>query len=255
LRGLLADSEESAARYLEKMEKLNEERKRLTERATAVVLKHFEREPSKALVFYSPDIPKGILGIIAGRVTSLLGVPSVVLSRGGKGELVGSSRSPEGLDIVEVLKELEDLMIKWGGHSQAAGLSLKAENLGEFKRRFTLAVGRKKVEPPSLNIDFPLEPLKLLKSEKLLRLIDRLSPFGVGNPFPTFVFEDVLKDFKRTRYGYKLIFEKNGSMFVNTEGDREKIPPVVRNRRVRVVYTLRNPRRAEAVVEDFMVIS
>jgi hypothetical protein len=69
------------------------------------------------------------------------------------------------------------------------------------------------------------------------------------------VFDDVLKDFRRTRYGYRLHFEKNGSMFINTEGDREKIPPVVRNRKVRVVYQLTNPLRGEMTAVDFMVIS
>jgi single-stranded-DNA-specific exonuclease len=255
LKSLLAESEEEAGRLLEAMERLNEERKRLTEKATAAVLSYYDRNPSEALVFYSPQLPKGILGIIAGRSAAVLGVPTVVLSRGGGGELVGSSRSPEGLDIVEVLKELDDLMLRWGGHPQAAGLSLKAERLGEFKLRFTEAVRRKKFQPPALEVDFPIEPLKLKNTPKLLELLDQLSPFGVRNPFPTFVFDDTLKDFRKTRYGYRLQFEKNGSMFINTEGEREKIPPVVRNRKVRVVYQLTNPLRGDMTAVDFMVIS
>jgi single-stranded-DNA-specific exonuclease len=254
LKSLLADGSE-AERYLELMEKLNRERRKQTERAVTEALNYYAQNPMPALVYYSPDLPKGILGIVAGRTTSLLGVPSVIFTRASEDELVGSARSPEGLNIVELLREVEDLLIRWGGHPQAAGLSIKVHHYAEFKARFVAAVEKKKFQSPPVEVDFPLQPTLLRNSPALREQINKLAPFGTKNPFPTFVFDDFLKDFRRTPYGYLLLFEKNGKMFLNTEGDSEKIPPVVRNRKVRVVYQLTNPLRGEMTAIDFMVIS
>lgn len=250
LKFLLTEDENLASKLLEEMESLNDRRRKLTETTTRKVLKYYERHPSKALVYVSPNLPKGILGIIAGRITSALGIPSVVLATDGE-IAVGSSRSPQGLNIVKVLEKLSPLMERWGGHSQAAGLSLRFDRLEEFRRAFEEEVSKYEIELPTLDIDYYLQPSTLRNNGRLIESLRRLEPYGAGNPPPTFVFDDVLTDFRETRYGYALYFERNGRIYINTDGNGEYIPSTYRGRKLRVVYSVRQVKGLKLQVEDF----
>ena len=253
LKFLITEDESLAVKLLEEMEELNTRRKSLTERATREVLEYYEKNPSKALVYVSPKLRKGIVGIIAGRVTSALGIPSVILATDGE-VAVGSSRSPQGLNIVKVLERLSPLMERWGGHAQAAGLSVRCDRLEEFKSAFESEVENYEIETPTLDIDYYLQPVNLRNREKLIEDLKRLEPYGAGNPPPTFVFEDILTDFRETRYGYALHFERNGKIYLNTDGNGEYIPPTYRGRRLRVVYSVRQTKGLKLQVEDFAVL-
>ena len=253
LKFLTTESEELARKLLEEMELLNTRRREITERATRKVLDYFERHPSKALVYVSPNLPKGVLGIIAGRATAVLGVPSVIMATDGE-MAIGSSRSPEGLNIVKVLERLSPLMERWGGHAQAAGLSVRFDRLEEFRRAFEREVSRFEIEPPTLDIDFPLKPATLRRNARIAESLKRLEPYGAGNPQPRFVFDDILTDFRKTPYGYSLHFAENGRIYLNTEGDREVIPPSYKGKRVRVVYSVRQVEGLKIQVEDFRLL-
>lgn len=249
---LLSEEEGKVLNYLEFMERLNKVRKELSDSATKQLLEIYLKQPAPAFVFYSPRLPKGILGIIAGRLSSVLGIPTVVFSKSEDGTLVGSSRSPEGLNIVEVLSQMEDLMTRWGGHAQAAGLSIRPEKLPEFKERFTSLVERTAFEPPALEIDFPIPPKVLKNSSNLTELLKTLAPFGPGNPQPTFVFDDILLEVEPSRYGYRLTFRDNGSFYVNVEkGQKINRAALIVGRKVRVVYTVQNLSRREFSIVDF----
>ena len=253
LKFLISEEEDVARKLLEEMEFLNSRRREITEKAIRKVLDYFERHPSRALVYVSPNLPKGILGIIAGRATALLGVPSVVMATDGE-LAIGSSRSPEGLNIVKVLERLSPLMERWGGHAQAAGLSVRFDRLEEFRRAFEREVGRYEIEPPQLDIDFPLRPSTLRRSEKVAGALKRLEPYGAGNPQPRFVFDDILTDFRKTPYGYSLHFAENGKIYLNTEGDKEILPPSYKGKRVRVVYSVRQVEGLKIQVEDLHLL-
>ncbi len=252
LKFLITEREEVAKSLLAKMDELNRRRKKLAEMATKSAIEYFEKNPSKALVYISDRLTKGILGIVAGRITASLGVPSVVFASDGK-VAVGSSRSPEGLNIVEILKKLSPLLLRWGGHSQAAGLSVSLENFEAFKEAFLKEVEDFNPEPPTLDVDFPLSPLQVRSNRTIGRILKLLSPYGAGNPYPTFVFDDVLVDFKRTSYGYKLRFRENGDFFLNLERE-QIIPPSYKGRKVRVVFSVRNADTLDMAVEDFKVL-
>ena len=252
LKFLITGQREHAKKLFYEMEKLNLSRRRLTQRLTQKIISSFKGKTPKGVVYASPEIRKGVSGIIAGRLTSMWGVPSVVFASDGE-IAVGSARSPQGLNIVKVLEKLSPLLERWGGHSQAAGLSVKRSKLKEFEEAFLYEVEKLTWEPPELGIDFPIEPLKLKRYPKLLEVLKELEPYGSGNPYPTFVFEDRLVDFTRTPYGYKLSFERNGSYYFNLDEDRI-IPPTFKGRKVRVVYTVRNVDRFDLSVEDFQLL-
>jgi single-stranded-DNA-specific exonuclease len=253
LEFLKSDNEDLVLKLFGKMEILNLRRKRLTSVATERVRRYYEEAPSKGLIYVAKDIPHGVLGIVAGRITSELGIPSVIMTIEGD-TAVGSSRSPEGINIVKVLEKLDPLMERWGGHSQAAGLSVKVENLERFKEEFLSEVSKYEPAPPTLEIDFFLEPKKFRENPRLVEVLKRLEPYGEGNRHPTFVFEDRLVSFSRTRYGYRLNFERNGTMFVYCDSSC-KIPSYYNGARVRVVYIVENPSNMFLSVEDMKIVN
>ncbi len=252
LKFLATEREDFALNLYKEMELLNTKRKKLSQSATEEVLKFYEKHPSRGLVYVSKKLPKGVLGIVAGRVASSLGIPTVVMAA-DKDEVVGSARSPEGIDIVKVLEKLDHLMVRWGGHSQAAGLTLKPSNLRRFEEEFLQEVSRYEPEPPPLEIDFPLNPKRLRESSRLREVLRTLEPYGEGNRHPTFVFEDVLLSFERTPYGYRLTFKENGEMYLNCDGNCT-IPNRYRGARVRVAYIVENPAKPLLSVEDLKII-
>jgi len=252
LKFLITENEKEAQKLFEEMEALNNRRKEITERVTRKVIQYYEQNPSKALI-YVGRIPKGILGIVAGRATSLLGVPSVIFSTDGQ-VAVGSSRAPEGINIVKVLEKISPLMERWGGHAQAAGLSLQHKNLELFKSAFLREIEKYPTPTPTLEVDFPLQPKHLRENEYVRDSLRRLQPFGAGNPYPRFVFEDILLDFKRTRYGFTLHFERNGKLYMNATDREESIPQHLKGKKLRVVYSVDNAERLDLHIEDFVWI-
>jgi len=252
LKFLITEDGDVAFKLLKEMEILNQRRREITERATRKVLEIYEKRPSKALVYVSNTLPKGVLGIVAGRVTSTLGIPSVIMASNGN-VAVGSSRSPKGLNIVKILEKLSPLMERWGGHAQAAGLSVRSEHIENFKRAFEEEVSKYELEPPTLNIDFPLKPSMLKRSERLLRDLERLTPYGEGNPYPTFVFDDFVEDVRKTKYGYAFVFKENGTIYLNSDNKEGGLPPL-RGKRIRAVYSVRQLKSLKLQLEDFKVI-
>jgi len=249
LKLLLTKDESRARELLKEMEKVNELRKKLTKEATEEVLRNFNKKPSKALIYKFKNIKKGIIGIVAGRVTASLGVPSIIFSPSGKNKVVGSARSPEGINIVKILEKLSNLLERWGGHSQAAGLTLKEDNLEIFEELFRKELENYSIKKPVLEIDLILEPKDLTPNR--LREIKKLAPYGAGNRPPMFLFTDTLRGIKKTRYGFKLSFEKQKSEFyLNVNSEREEIPHGWIGRKVQVVYKLDNPDRFEISIED-----
>ena len=110
--------------------------KRITEEANAILEARGEmHSPKKSIVIYNKDWHKGIIGIVASRLTELYYKPSVVLTH-ANGLVTGSSRSVQGFDIYKAIDSARDLLENFGGHTYAVGLSLKEENIPEFTRRF-----------------------------------------------------------------------------------------------------------------------
>lgn len=167
--------------------------KRITEEANAILEARGEmHSDKKSIVIYNKDWHKGIIGIVASRLTELYYKPSVVLTL-ANGLATGSSRSVQGFDIYRAVDASRELLENFGGHTYAVGLSLKEENIPEFTRRFEEYVAAN-IQPcqlkPQLDIDAELSFADI--THEFVALLRRFNPFGPGNPKPVFCTKNVI---------------------------------------------------------------
>lgn len=180
----------------EAIDQYNKDRKELdkqiTEEANNILEKRGEKyKDHKALVIYNKDWHKGIIGIVASRLTELYYKPSVVLTL-SDGLATGSSRSVQGFDVYKAVEASRDLLENFGGHTYAVGLSLKEENIPEFKRRFEEYVASNILPSqlePQLEIDAHINFADI--TPEFISLIRRFNPFGPGNQKPLFCTRSV----------------------------------------------------------------
>ncbi|MDE7375485.1 MAG: single-stranded-DNA-specific exonuclease RecJ [Muribaculaceae bacterium] len=196
---LTARDSKEAAKLSLAIDQYNKDRKQLdkqiTEEASAILEARGESQASKkAIVIYNKDWHKGIIGIVASRLTELYYKPSVVLTL-SNGLATGSSRSVQGFDVYKAVESTRHLLENFGGHAYAVGLSMKEENIPEFTRLFEEYVAEN-ITPeqltPQLDIDAIL-PFGSITPEfvSMLRLFN---PFGPGNQKPVFCTRGV-RDF------------------------------------------------------------
>lgn len=167
--------------------------KRITEEANAILEARGEmNSDKKSIVIYNKDWHKGIIGIVASRLTELYYKPSIVLTL-ANGLATGSSRSVQGFDIYKAVESARDLLENFGGHPYAVGLSLKEENIPEFTRRFEEYVAAN-IQPyqltPQIDIDAYLSFAEI--TPDFIALLKRFNPFGPGNNKPVFCTKGVV---------------------------------------------------------------
>ena len=167
--------------------------KRITEEANTILADRGEIDSDhKTIVIYNKNWHKGIIGIVASRLTELYYKPAVVLTL-SNGLATGSSRSVQGYDIYSAIESARDLLENFGGHTYAVGLSLKEENIPAFTRRFEEYVART-IKPnqmmPQIDIDTYLKFDEI--TPEFLSLLNKFNPFGPGNQKPIFCSRNVL---------------------------------------------------------------
>lgn len=168
----------------------NEQRKDLdkamTEQANQIVEKLTDHQQQKAIVIYNEEWHKGVIGIVASRLTEIYYRPAVVLTR-NEDMATGSARSVAGFDVYSAIASCRDLLENFGGHTYAAGLSMKAEHVEEFKHRFQAYV-EEHIQPaqtqPILNIDAVIGFQDI--THKLFTDLKKFQPFGPDNQKPVF---------------------------------------------------------------------
>ena len=192
--------------------------KRITEEANAILERHNERlNDKKSIVIYNKDWHKGIIGIVASRLTELYYKPAVVLTL-SNGLATGSSRSVQGFDVYSAIDASRDLLENFGGHTYAVGLSLKEENIPEFTRRFEEYVAENILPSqltPQLDIDAFLTFSEI--TPEFLTLLRRFNPFGPGNQKPVFCSRGVM-DFGTSKLVGKHLEHIKLELVDNTSG-------------------------------------
>lgn len=177
----------SQAQYVAfELKELNDERKSLTEENTKLAIEVVESslEKDTVLVVYLPECHESIAGIIAGRVREKFHKPTIVMTKGESG-IKGSGRSIETYDLYNKMNECANLFDKFGGHKLAAGLSMREENLKEFRRFLNKNHGlTEEALKPKVTIDMQL-PLEFLNMQ-LVEEMSKLEPCGKGNKKPIF---------------------------------------------------------------------
>lgn len=173
--------------------------KKITEEANELIAKNVNIiQGKKSIVIYNKDWHKGIIGIVASRLTELYYKPAVVLTY-SNGIATGSSRSVQGFDIYSAVNSIRDLLQNFGGHPYAVGLSLKEENIPEFQKRFEEYVSEH-IKPnqlqPMMEIDAMIEFADITPG--LISYLKKFNPFGPGNQNPIFCTKNVF-DFGTSR--------------------------------------------------------
>ena len=173
----------------------NEQRKdidkQMTEEANQIVEKLENQQHLSSIVLYGENWKKGVIGIVASRLTELYFRPTVVLTI-VEGMATGSARSVAGFDIYDAIKSCRDLLENFGGHTYAAGLSMKKENIPEFRRRFQNYVNEN-IKPEQTQAILDIEEEIDFKdiTKKMLNDIKKFAPHGPYNPKPPFCTHEV----------------------------------------------------------------
>ncbi len=193
---LLVEREYSLAFHQAKhIDEYNEQRKdvdrQMTEEANQIVARLESQKHQSSIVLYDEHWKKGVIGIVASRLTEIYFRPTVVLTR-DENLATGSARSVAGFDVYAAIKSCRDLLLNFGGHTYAAGLTMKWADVKEFRQRFQTYV-EEHIEPEQreaiLDIDAVIDFKDITK--KLHSDLKRFAPFGPGNPKPIFCTLDV----------------------------------------------------------------
>ena len=189
---LLTDDPDFARQQAEEVNHHNEDRRDCDTETTKEALAQLQEDPTfanrRSTVVYAPHWHKGVVGIVASRLTETYYRPTIVLTAGEDGIISGSARSVGGFDIYAAIDSCLDLLTNFGGHKFAAGLSMHIDNLPAFCERFEHYVAthiREDQLQPTLQIEAELQLGDITK--QFYNVLRHLEPFGPGNPRPLFV--------------------------------------------------------------------
>ncbi|HWO56035.1 MAG TPA: single-stranded-DNA-specific exonuclease RecJ [bacterium] len=193
---LLTTRDESVATDIaHHLERENQKRKKLDEetltQALRQVKQHFDPDRDRAIVLASPGWHQGVIGIVASRLVERFHVPTVMIAIDGD-EGKGSARSIAAFDLYDAFRECSDLVLRFGGHKYAAGMSIATDKIPAFIERFKrVAIDRLTSDDmvPKLSIDSRLDPDAL--TEGFMDILEGFAPFGPQNTRPVFVTDNI----------------------------------------------------------------
>lgn len=217
VRLLISGYEEEAEVLSEEICADNEERRRVEAEIAEAAFADIEAKgymKDRVVVVDGENWHHGVIGIVASRVTERCGKPCMIISR-GETEAKGSGRSVEGFSLFEAICACGDLLIKFGGHPMAAGITLKPENIEAFRKRINRYAAEHFPQMPTqtVTLDCKLNPAAL--SVSMAQSLTQLEPFGNGNPQPVFgLFNMELSNVTPVGGGghLRLTLEKNGAV-------------------------------------------
>ena len=189
-----------AAQFAEDIETFNNDRREADKRITQEALQQIEEQKEQerfTTVVYDESWHKGVIGIVASRLTETYYRPTLVFTKSGD-KLAASARSVKGFDVYNALEACSEYIEQFGGHKYAAGLTLTEDNYEAFKAKFESIV-KQTIDPnlliPEVKVDTEISLNQV--DNKLMRIIKQFAPFGPGNMTPVFMTQN-LKD---TGYG------------------------------------------------------
>lgn len=186
---------EQAAKFAAEIEKFNTDRRGLDQEITQealVQIQENQEEEGFTSVVYKETWHKGVIGIVASRLTETYYRPTLVFTKSGD-KLAASARSVKGFDVYNALEACSDYIEQFGGHKYAAGLTLLEHQYNNFKHQFEKVV-KESIDPqllvPEITVDAIIELSDI--SPKLMRILKQFAPFGPGNMSPTFMAENLV---------------------------------------------------------------
>ncbi len=196
LKLLITGDEKEAEKISSELIKINKKRQREEEKIYQIALEKIQNidlKNEKSIILYDNSWHSGIIGIVASRLVEKYNLPVILFAPDSDKKIAkGSCRSISNLNIYEALKSTEEILLNFGGHKAAAGLSIGKDRIEEFKVSFNKFLEDKlnqedytPIEKIDLNFDFSLLDKNIIKS------IEKFKPFGVGNSKPKFLFKNL----------------------------------------------------------------
>lgn len=198
LQLVLCEDEERAAELAHKLNEINVARQETEQEIVKAAQEQLDAEPAiledRVILIWGRDWHPGVIGIVASRLVEKTGRPVIVVSVDEHGGGKGSGRSVQGFNLHECIASCEDILLRFGGHAMAAGLSVREENLPELRRRLNEWAAREcaVLFTPPLECDLSIH-LDRITVESVRRL-EQLAPYGAENPTPVFVLEKAVID-------------------------------------------------------------
>ena len=199
LQLVLCEDEERAAELAHKLNEINVARQETEQEIVKAAQEQLDAEPAiledRVILIWGRDWHPGVIGIVASRLVEKTGRPVIVVSVDEHGEGKGSGRSVQGFNLHECIASCEDILLRFGGHAMAAGLSVREENLPELRRRRLNEWAARECAvlfTPPLECDLSIH-LDRITVESVRRL-EQLAPYGAENPTPVFVLEKAIID-------------------------------------------------------------
>lgn len=261
---MLARTRMLAREYADELEVCNQIRRefdqKTAEEAEVLLVTQPELHGRKSIILYQPHWHKGVIGIVASRIAEKYHKPTIILTQSDD-NVVGSARSVSQFDIHEIIESCSDILINYGGHKYAAGMTLTTERLTEFQERFEEKVATAILpaqEKPAVEIAGELEILEITNS--FWSQLAKFAPFGPGNMQPVLLCRGVRDSgHSRTMHGrhLRLSLKKEGNRIVNAMafGKADLLEKVRKSRSFDIVFTLQkngSSRRApvQVLVQD-----
>lgn len=215
LKLLLSEDADTALSLAKEVDECNRERHTVENDITKTVIEHIESDEklkyARVIVVCGEGWHHGVIGIVAARITEKYGRPSIVITFDGD-EGTGSARSIDGFSIYDAIKSCGEMLTHFGGHTMAAGLGIKRDNINDFFVRINEYASSAEAAVPSLLIDCKLNPAYI--NNDLLFSLSALEPYGAGNAQPVFgIYGVTLSDIKPVGEGkhLRLTFLKGGT--------------------------------------------
>lgn len=237
-----------AAEYAVDIEHYNTERRATDQKITEEALAQIEannEQHKKTSVVYDPSWHKGVIGIVASRLTETYYRPTLVFTKNGE-KLAASARSVKDFDIYNALEGCEQYIEQFGGHTYAAGLTLLEKDFENFKNAFEEFVAQTindQLLIPEIKIDLPLDFADI--TPKFYRLLKQFAPFGPGNMTPTFMTSPVYdqgfsKAVGEDKSHLRLVVKQQENQQITGIGFglAEKLPLVKANKPFKLAYTV-----------------
>lgn len=257
LRLLCTKKEARAFHLASYMGKINRERQDLLEKSVDEAKQKLtnKNKEAKIIILKSDNWHEGIIGLIASKIAEEYYRPTLVLTK-SDGYYKGSARSIAGFHITNFLRSLKDFLVDVGGHEQAAGFTIKEKIIESFikeaEKKVNSLLKEKELEK-KIKADFKIPVFKI--SLDLVKAIDLLSPFGIGNPQPVFYTEGIINDaklFGKKNEHLKIYISsenqgKSGDQILELVGFNYGaiFPSLFRQQKIKVVYTLEIDRWGE----------
>ena len=177
---------------IERLNNLRKETESNTVNDSIEMIDNEELETSSSSIVYKENWNKGVIGIVASRLVDKYYRPAIVFCKSSNGNLTGSARSIKGLDLTKILLNCKKLLINYGGHQYAAGITISEENLSIFRQKFDLEIQnilKNKSPEKEINIESQLNFDSI--TPKFVRILKQFEPFGPGNLSPIFFSKDL----------------------------------------------------------------